>query len=75
MHPLPFNYNLIDTRQIPSQQFKGRVSGVKVKPVDTTGAGDAFTGAILYCLAADLNVLKVTAALIFLLRFLPELIC
>lgn len=71
MYPLPFNYSLIDIRQIPLQQFKGRVSGIKVKPVDTTGAGDAFTGAILYRLAADLNILKVTAAL-FLLQSLPE---
>lgn len=55
-----FDYSVIDIRQICSQQFKGRVSGVKVKAVDTTGAGDAFTGAILYCLAADTNLLKVT---------------
>ncbi|KAH6770838.1 pfkB-like carbohydrate kinase family protein [Perilla frutescens var. hirtella] len=41
-----------------TKQFKGRVSGVKVKPVDTTGAGDAFTGATLYCLASDVNILK-----------------
>ncbi|KAK6117559.1 hypothetical protein DH2020_048687 [Rehmannia glutinosa] len=41
-----------------TKQFKGRVSGVKVKSVDTNGAGDAFTGAILYCLASDVNLLK-----------------
>lgn len=41
------------------QTFKGRVSGVKVKPVDTTGAGDAFVGGILSNLASDLNILKV----------------
>ncbi|KAK4489471.1 hypothetical protein RD792_005280 [Penstemon davidsonii] len=41
-----------------TKQFKGRVSGVKVKPVDTTGAGDAFVGAILYRLASDLNLFQ-----------------
>ncbi|KAK6117578.1 hypothetical protein DH2020_048678 [Rehmannia glutinosa] len=44
--------------QCTTLQFKGRVSGVKVKSVDTNGAGDAFTGAILYCLASDVNLLK-----------------
>lgn len=39
-----------------SKKFKGRVPGVKVKPVDTTGAGDAFMGAILFCLAAYSNL-------------------
>ena len=34
------------------QEFKGRVAGVKVKPVDTTGAGDAFVGAVLFQLAS-----------------------
>ncbi|XP_010693442.2 probable fructokinase-7 [Beta vulgaris subsp. vulgaris] len=41
-----------------TKTFKGRVSGVKVKPVDTTGAGDAFVGGILSNLASDLNILK-----------------
>lgn len=41
-----------------TKKFKGRVSGVKVKPIDTTGAGDAFMGAVLYCLAADLKLLE-----------------
>src|SRR5699024_4278189 len=27
------------------------VAGFKVDPVDTTGAGDSFIGAVLYCLA------------------------
>ncbi|XP_076937375.1 putative fructokinase-7 [Bidens hawaiensis] len=41
-----------------TQKFKGRVSGVKVKPVDTTGAGDAFVGGILSVLASDTNLYK-----------------
>ncbi|KAI3783905.1 hypothetical protein L1987_42995 [Smallanthus sonchifolius] len=41
-----------------TQQFKGRVPGVKVKPVDTTGAGDAFVGGILSILASDTNLYK-----------------
>lgn len=45
---------------VPLQQFKGRVSGVKVKSVDTTGAGDAFVGGILYCLASDVTLFQVT---------------
>ncbi|XP_010443953.1 PREDICTED: probable fructokinase-7 [Camelina sativa] len=41
-----------------TQEFKGRVSGVKVKPVDTTGAGDAFVSGLLNSLASDLTILK-----------------
>lgn len=41
-----------------TQSFKGKVAGVKVKPVDTTGAGDAFVGGILSSLASDQNILK-----------------
>ncbi|XP_027110414.1 probable fructokinase-7 [Coffea arabica] len=39
-----------------TKQFKGRVPGLKVKPVDTTGAGDAFVGGLLSRLASDLNL-------------------
>ncbi|KZV52937.1 fructokinase [Dorcoceras hygrometricum] len=39
-----------------TKRFKGRVPGVKVKAVDTTGAGDAFIGATLFCLASHLNL-------------------
>ncbi|XP_059629398.1 probable fructokinase-7 [Cornus florida] len=39
-----------------TKQFKGRVPGVKVRAVDTTGAGDAFVGGILKSLASDINL-------------------
>ncbi|GKC23015.1 probable fructokinase-7, partial [Tanacetum coccineum] len=38
--------------------FKGRVPGVKVKPIDTTGAGDAFVSGILNVLVSDLKSLS-----------------
>ncbi|KAG7533860.1 Ribokinase-like [Arabidopsis thaliana x Arabidopsis arenosa] len=41
-----------------TKEFKGRVAGVKVKPVDTTGAGDAFVSGLLNSLASDLTILK-----------------
>ncbi|KAI6672271.1 hypothetical protein NL676_000177 [Syzygium grande] len=41
-----------------TKDFKGRVGGVTVNPVDTTGAGDAFVGGLLYCLASDPNLYK-----------------
>ncbi|KAK6920221.1 Carbohydrate kinase PfkB [Dillenia turbinata] len=40
------------------QEFKGKVGGLKVDCVDTTGAGDAFVGGILTKLASDPNLLK-----------------
>ncbi|KAE9611281.1 hypothetical protein Lal_00011600 [Lupinus albus] len=41
-----------------TKDFRGRVAGVKVKPVDTTGAGDAFVGGFIYSIASDQNILK-----------------
>ncbi|KAF3433069.1 hypothetical protein FNV43_RR24171 [Rhamnella rubrinervis] len=41
-----------------TKEFKGRVGGVKVKAVDTTGAGDAFVSGILKSLASDINIIK-----------------
>ncbi|KAJ9171304.1 hypothetical protein P3X46_014691 [Hevea brasiliensis] len=38
--------------------FKGKVTGIKVDAIDTTGAGDAFVGGILNKLASDLNLYK-----------------
>lgn len=42
------------------QEFKGRVGGVKVKSVDTTGAGDSFVSGLLYNLASDLSIFQVS---------------
>uniref|UniRef100_A0A2N9FMZ2 fructokinase n=1 Tax=Fagus sylvatica TaxID=28930 RepID=A0A2N9FMZ2_FAGSY len=42
-----------------TKEFKGRVVGVKVDAVDTTGAGDAFVGGILNILTSDPNLYKV----------------
>uniref|UniRef100_A0A2N9J9Z5 fructokinase n=1 Tax=Fagus sylvatica TaxID=28930 RepID=A0A2N9J9Z5_FAGSY len=39
-----------------TQNFKGRVSGFSVNTVDTTGAGDAFVGALLLSIAKDTNI-------------------
>ncbi|KAL3341991.1 hypothetical protein AABB24_026155 [Solanum stoloniferum] len=39
-----------------TKEFKGRVNSIKVKAVDTTGAGDAFTGGVLKCLASDASL-------------------
>ncbi|KAF6160324.1 hypothetical protein GIB67_019093 [Kingdonia uniflora] len=41
-----------------TKEFKGRVAGVKVKAIDTTGAGDAFVSGLLSSLASDLNLYK-----------------
>ncbi|XP_057423187.1 probable fructokinase-7 [Lotus japonicus] len=35
------------------KEFRGRVTGVTVKPVDTTGAGDAFVSGIINSIASD----------------------
>lgn len=41
-----------------TREFKGHVGGVIVNCVDTTGAGDAFVGAILKSLASDPDLYK-----------------
>ena len=52
-----------------TQDFMGRVTGVKVGVVDTTGAGDAFVGGLLHALSADLNLFKDEKKLREALRF------
>eukprot|EP01018_Ginkgo_biloba_P028532 Gb_30584 [translate_table: standard] len=39
-----------------TKDFSGRVNGLKVEAVDTTGAGDAFVGGILSQLACDISL-------------------
>ncbi|KAI3764490.1 hypothetical protein L2E82_14499 [Cichorium intybus] len=41
-----------------TKDFHGKVGGVKVKCVDTTGAGDAFVGGLLYNLASNIQLFK-----------------
>lgn len=54
------------------QQFKGRVPGVKVQAVDTTGAGDAFVGGILNSLASDFYLHEVSGSTC---RFMRHVCC
>lgn len=41
------------------QNFHGRVNGIKVTAVDTTGAGDAFVGGLLNSMASDPDIYQV----------------
>ncbi|KAJ6402446.1 hypothetical protein OIU84_014525 [Salix udensis] len=48
----------MDSSRSNQSEFSGRVKGVKVDAVDTTGAGDAFVAGILSQLAKDLSLLQ-----------------
>ncbi|XP_028768548.1 probable fructokinase-7 [Neltuma alba] len=41
-----------------TKEFRGKVAGVKVKPVDTTGAGDSFVSGLLYNVASDPSIFQ-----------------
>lgn len=51
------------------QDFKGKVSGLKVQVVDTTGAGDAFCAGLLSQLVKDPSLMEVWAWLMKTMLF------
>lgn len=57
------------------QDFKGSVSGFSVKTIDTTGAGDAFVGALLVSIAKDNSIFEVGFYFrLFVLSYLGKLL-
>ncbi|XP_076934280.1 putative fructokinase-7 [Bidens hawaiensis] len=52
-----------------TKDFHGKVGGIKVKCVDTTGAGDAFVGGVLNSLASNPQLLKYEKKLRDALKF------
>nr|WMI31298.1 FRK2 [Dioscorea oppositifolia] len=52
-----------------TKDFKGKVSGFAVKTIDTTGAGDAFVGALLVSLAKDSSLFQNEEKLREVLKF------
>ncbi|KAI0496266.1 hypothetical protein KFK09_022580 [Dendrobium nobile] len=52
-----------------TKNFRGTIDTIKVKPVDATGAGDAFVGAMLWGISKDLSTLKDEKKLKSVLRF------
>lgn len=57
LHGSPDTYEFLSCFDL--QEFSGRVKGLKVDPVDTTGAGDAFVAGILSQFASDTLLLQV----------------
>lgn len=57
------------------QDFKGKVSGFAVKTIDTTGAGDAFVGALLVSLAKDSSLFQVLFSVFRLLFSAFHFLC
>ncbi|KAL5541425.1 hypothetical protein UlMin_043469 [Ulmus minor] len=54
----PPNLKLLLVTEGPMGEYSGRVKGIKVDPIDTTGAGDAFVAGILSQLSIDLSILQ-----------------
>ncbi|XP_068648590.1 fructokinase-2-like [Aristolochia californica] len=52
-----------------TKSFRGKVNGFAVETVDTTGAGDAFVGALLFSLGKDDSILQDEEQLRKVLRF------
>ena len=52
------------------KEYSGRVKGIKVDPIDTTGAGDAFVAGILSQLSIDLSIIQVLH-----FKYLNNVIC
>lgn len=57
----PLFHLILKTNELDNllQNFHGRVNGIKVTAVDTTGAGDAFVGGLLNSMASDPDIYQV----------------